>query len=64
MRCFCSLGLLAHLSFEDGPGVGGLGGLTTEPEDMVGALGIIQLWGRELYCSNIGVQSSSGFSLG
>ena len=33
-----SLGLLAYLRFEDGWG-GCHGGLTTEPEDMVGALG-------------------------
>ena len=33
-----TLGLLAYLRFEGGWG-GFLGGLTTEPEDMVGALG-------------------------
>ena len=37
-----SLNLLAHLRFEDGWG-GCQGGLTTEPEDMVGALGSDQL---------------------
>ena len=40
-----SLGLLAHLRFEDGWG-GCQGGLTTAPEDMVGALGYVDVGER------------------
>jgi len=43
VSCYISLGLLACLRFEGGWG-GCQGGLTTEPEDMVGALGYIGDW--------------------